>query len=174
MVEYINESFKRFVETCGIEHQISAPYNPEQNDKSERDIQTFNEMIRSMIYGRKCLSSKMPMIKGCQYGCIHSNRSTSKNDKSPFERWTNKKPDLLDQSLWICYMHVPSHQRQKLDHKAKMIFVDYQGKSNNCRLFDPKTRKITVAASVIFNEEEIYYDLQKTEKLKRTYEYLFV
>ncbi|KMQ82032.1 copia-like protein [Lasius niger] len=43
-----------------------------------------------------------------------------------------------------------------------MIFVGYQGISNNCRQFDPKTRKITVAASVRFDGEKIYYTSQKT------------
>lgn len=43
-----------------------------------------------------------------------------------------------------------------------MIFVGYHGNSDNYRLFDPKTRKITVVTSVRFDEEATYYPLPKT------------
>jgi hypothetical protein len=162
--EYINESFRKFVKSRGIEHQTSAPYNPEQNGKSERDIQTINEMIRSMIYGQHL--PKYLWSEAINMAIYILNRSiTSNNNKSPFERWTGKKPDLSKIKIFGCtaYMHIPNQQRRKLDPKAqKMIFVGYQGYSDNCRLFDPKTRKITVAASVKFDEETPYYTSPKT------------
>ncbi|KMQ88074.1 retrovirus-related pol polyprotein from transposon tnt 1-94 [Lasius niger] len=162
--EYINEPFKKFVKARGMEHQTSAPYNPEQNGKSERDIQTINEMIRSMIYGRHL--PKYLWSEAINMAAYILNRSvTSKSNKSLFERWAGQKPDLSWIKVFGCvaYTHVPNQQRRKLDLKAqKMIFVGYQENSNNCRLFDPKTRKITVAASVRFDEEKIYYTSQKT------------
>lgn len=162
--EYINEPFKKFIKARGMEHQTSAPYNPEQNGKSERDIQTINEMIRSMIFGRHL--PKYLWSEAINMAAYILNRSvTSKSNKSPYERWTGKEPDLSCIKIFGCvaYTHVPNQQRRKLDPKAqKMIFVGYQGNSNNCRLFDPKTRKITVAASVKFDEEKIYYTSQKT------------
>jgi len=138
--EYLNESFKRFVKTPGIEHQTSAPYNPEQNGKSERDIQTINGMLRSMIFGKnlpKYLWSEA--LNMTAYILIRS--ATSKNNKSPFERWTGKKPDSKIKIFGcVVYMHIPQQQRRKLDPKAKkMIFVGYQEISDNYRLFDPRT-----------------------------------
>lgn len=162
--EYINESFKKFIKEHGIEHQTTAPYNPEQNGKSERDIQTINEMIRAMIFSRHL--PKYLWSEAINMAAYILNRSTtSKSNKSPFERWNGKKPDLSSIKVFgsVAYAHVPSQQRQKLDPKAqKLIFVGYQGNSDNCRLFDPKTRKITIAASVKFDEETIYYTSPKT------------
>lgn len=43
-----------------------------------------------------------------------------------------------------------------------MIFVGYQGNSNNYRLFNQKTHKITVAASARLIEDEAYYSSQKS------------
>jgi len=152
--EYINESFKRLVRARGIEHQTSAPYNPEQNGKSERDIQTINGMIRSMIFGRHL--PRYLWSEATNMAAYILNRSvTSKSNKSPFERWTGKKPDLSSVRVFGCiaYAHIPDHQRKKLDPRAKrMIFVGYQGNSGNYRVFDPETRKVVVAASVEFDE----------------------
>lgn len=117
-----------------------------------------------MIYGRHL--RKYLWSEAINMAAYILNRSvTSKSNKSPFERWTGQKPDLSWIKVFGCvaYTHVPNQQRRKLDPKAqKMIFVGYQGNFNNCRLFDPKTRKITVAASVRFDEEKIYYTSQKT------------
>ena len=44
--------------------------------------------------------------------------------------------------------------RKKLDATSrKVIFVGYQGDSNNYRLFDTRSRKITHSRNVTFNEE---------------------
>lgn len=89
--EYINEPFNKFTKARGIKHQTSIPYNPEQNGKSERNIQTINEMIRSMIYGRNL--SKYLWSETVNMAAYILNRSaTNKSNKSPFERWFNKKP----------------------------------------------------------------------------------
>jgi len=53
------------------------------------------------------------------------------------------------------YVHIPKEKRKKLDQKSKkMIFVGYEGNSNNYRLCDVNTRKITVSRDVIFKEDE--------------------
>ena len=51
--EYVNEDVLKFLKTRGIEHQTTAPHNPEQNGKAEREIRTLTEMLRAMIFGRK-------------------------------------------------------------------------------------------------------------------------
>lgn len=43
-----------------------------------------------------------------------------------------------------------------------MIFVRYEGCSENYRLFNPKTQKITIAASATIDEKTQYYTFPKT------------
>ena len=75
---------------------------------------------------------------------------------TPYELWNGKKADLSHLKTFGCtaYMHIPKQQRTKLQPKSKKyIFADYDGDSNNYRLFDPETRKIKISRDVIFNED---------------------
>ena len=39
-----------FCEEAGIEHQLTAPYTPQQKGVSERKNQTIMEMVRCMLW----------------------------------------------------------------------------------------------------------------------------
>lgn len=153
--EYVNSEMIKFMSARGIIHETTAPHNPEQNGKAEREIRTLSEMIRAMIFGREL--PKYLWAEAVTSAAEILNKSmTSKNDKSPFQNWTGKEPNINEIRVFgsIAYAHVPDSQRKKLDHKAKkLIYVGRQG--SNYRLFDMHTKKITVAASVKFDENEV-------------------
>lgn len=117
--EYVNELFKKFVKARGIEHQTTAPYSSEQNGKSERDIQTINGMIRSMIYGRHL--PKYLWSEAVQMAAYILNRSvTSKSNKSLLERWTGKKPNLSEIKVFVLLTHtyhISEEENLILKHK---------------------------------------------------------
>ena len=48
--EYTSAKFNQFCEEAGIEHQLTAPYTPEQNGVSERRNKTVMEMARCMLH----------------------------------------------------------------------------------------------------------------------------
>ena len=48
--EYTSTKFNQFCEEAGIEHQLTAPYTPEQNGVSERRNKTVMEMARCMLH----------------------------------------------------------------------------------------------------------------------------
>lgn len=48
--EYISEAFNLFCEKAGIEHQLIAPYTPQQNGVSERRNRYILEMTRCMLH----------------------------------------------------------------------------------------------------------------------------
>lgn len=153
--EYVNSEMIKFMSARGIIHETTAPHNPEQNGKAEREIRTLSEMIRAMIFGRelpKCLWAEAVMSAAE----ILNKSMISKNGKSPFENWTGKEPNINEIRVFgsIAYAHVPNSQRKKLDHKAKkLIYVGRQG--SNYRLFDMHIKKVIVAASVKFDENEV-------------------
>lgn len=48
--EYTYDQFNMFCEEAGIEHQLTAPYTPQQNGVSERKNRTIMEMVRCLLY----------------------------------------------------------------------------------------------------------------------------
>lgn len=88
----VNEDVLKFLKTRGIEHQTTAPHNPKQNGKAEREIRTLTEMMRAMIFGRK-----LPKFLWC-YAVVMAadilNKTMTRSDgMSPYKAWTGEKPD---------------------------------------------------------------------------------
>lgn len=48
--EYVNEFLSRQFKKRGIIHETTAPHNPEQNGKAEREIRTLMESAHSMMF----------------------------------------------------------------------------------------------------------------------------
>jgi transposase InsO family protein len=47
--EYVNESFQAHLRLCGIKHERTTPYTPQQNGLAERANRTLMDMVRSML-----------------------------------------------------------------------------------------------------------------------------
>lgn len=77
-------------------------------------------------------------------------------DLTPYEQWTNKKPNLNHVKVFdsdFPFMNISKQFTTKFDARAKkVILVGYQGDSPNYRLYDPKTKKRSVSRNVIFHE----------------------
>lgn len=151
--EYINHQFDRSFKLAGIEHQLTAPYTPQQNGVAER----FN---RTMIERAKCLlfDAKLPKTfwaEAVNMATYLINRTINTNDQIPEEIWTGRKMNLSHIKLFGAevMVHVPKEKRHKLDPKSeKLIFVGYDAKSKAYRCMNPKTRKLTISRDVIFHE----------------------
>ncbi|XP_055591553.1 uncharacterized protein LOC129743539 [Uranotaenia lowii] len=77
-------------------------------------------------------------------------------DKTPFEMWYGKKPDLSNLRIFGCnaYALVPKEKRQKLDPKTKkLIFAGYA--NNGYRLYNKSSRTVEIHRSVVFDEQEL-------------------
>lgn len=156
--EYCNENFNEYANNKGITLEYSAPYTPQQNGRSERANRTIMESARAMLYAKN-----MPMdlwAEAVNTAVYLINRRV-KNEVSPYETWTGKKPCLSHIRTFgsPAYMHVPKEKRNKLNVKSKkLILVGYDGYSDNYRLYDKQTRKIFISRDVIVQEEMSYDD----------------
>jgi hypothetical protein len=75
---------------------------------------------------------------------------------TPEEVFTGTRPDVSHLRIFgsVCYCHVPSEKRTKLDPTGdKGILVGYSEASKAYRIFVPARRKIMVCRDVQFEEE---------------------
>lgn len=75
--------------------------------------------------------------------------------KTPIEAWSEVKPSARHLKIFdsVCYAHIPSVKRGKLDQKVQLeIFLGYVVMSKGYRVFNLSTQKITVSRNVIVDE----------------------
>jgi hypothetical protein len=153
--EYVNGEFKEYMKKYGIEHECSAPYTPEQNGRAERELRTIVESARSMLYARDVPIYLWAEAINCAVYLLNRTTSSQTPNKSPHEIWTGDKPDLKHVRTFGCtgYVHIPNQLRTKFNKKSKnLILVGYQGNTNNYRMYDLQSKRVTISRNVVFNE----------------------
>ena len=74
---------------------------------------------------------------------------------TPFEAYSGRKPGIAHLKIFgsLCYVHIPSNLRHKLEENShKCIFVGYGTSEKGYRLFDPISRKIILLRDATFDE----------------------
>lgn len=155
--EYTSEKFNLFCEEAGIEHQLTAPYIPQQNGVSERKNRCIIEMTRCLLHEKEL--PKSFWAEAANTLIFLQNRLPTKalKDKTPFEVWFGYKPSLAFLRVFgcICFTHVPQVKRDKLDKKAiPGIFVGYSPVSKAYKVYRPQTGRMIVSRDIQFHEEE--------------------
>ena len=109
-----------FCEEAGIEHQLTAPYTPQQKGVSERKNQTIMEMVRCMLHEKGL--PKEYWAEATNTAVFLLNRLSTKavNGKTPFETWYGYKPSLKNFKVFgcLCFTYVPRIKRDRLDKKV--------------------------------------------------------
>ncbi|GJV39568.1 retrotransposon protein, putative, ty1-copia subclass [Tanacetum coccineum] len=91
--EYISQEFKDYLKAWGIVQQLTPPYTPQHNGVSKRGNRTLLDMVRSMMY-----LTTLP-LSFWDYALESATRilnmvPTKKVDKTPYELWYGKVPNL--------------------------------------------------------------------------------
>jgi hypothetical protein len=123
---------------------------------AERKNKTIVGAARAMIHNQG-----LPLFlwaKASRTAIYIQNRSphTILRKLTPKEVFVGTRPDLSHFRIWgsVCYYHVPSEKRTKLDPTADTrILVGYSEASKSYRIFVPARRKIIVCRDVQFKEE---------------------
>nr|GFC76864.1 retrovirus-related Pol polyprotein from transposon TNT 1-94 [Tanacetum cinerariifolium] len=86
--------------------------------------------------------------------------STKKVDKTPYELWHGKVPNLSYLKVWGCEAHVKRHIAHKLEQRSvKCIFVGYPKETMGYYFYYPPENKVVVERYADFLERE--FILQK-------------
>lgn len=156
-LEYINKDFENYLKQEGIIHQRSNNYTPEQNGLCERANRTVIEKARCLLYDAKL--DKRFWAEAANTAVYLKNRSIASGlQKTPYEMWYGKRPDLSHIRLFGCkaMVHVPKERRLKWDKKSvEHILVGYSENIKGYRLYNPIKKTLVTSRDVIFMEEEL-------------------
>ena len=165
--EYLSKEFDSYLQSKGINHELSAPYSPAQNGVAERFNQTLMESARTMM-----AQAELPE---CYWGEAVATAAYLRNgvptrslkSTTPYEKWFERKPDLSHIKVFgcMCYAYIPEVKKKgKLSNKAeKLRFIGYSLQTKRYRLIDESTSKVLVRRDVICNESDFQYDSSKTK-----------
>jgi hypothetical protein len=154
--EFCSTEMEDYLKRCGIVHQKTNGYTPEQNGVSER----YN---RSIVEKARCLLFDAHLPKSFWAEAVNTtvymkNRSPAAgldSNSTPYEMWTGRKPNVSHLRIFgsPVMVHIPKEKRRKWDKKAgKMYLVGYSDNIKGYRLYDPESRKIIVARDVVVME----------------------
>ncbi|GKC46675.1 retrotransposon protein, putative, ty1-copia subclass [Tanacetum coccineum] len=115
--EYISQEFKDYLKACGILQQLTPPYTPKHNGVFERRNRTLLDMVRSMMN-----LTTLP-LSFWDYAMESATRilnmvPTKKVDKTPYELWYGKVPNLSYLKVWGCEALVKRDTPDKLQQRS--------------------------------------------------------
>lgn len=152
--EFCSRKFDDLFTKSGIQHQLTAPYTPQQNGTAERMNRTLVEKAKCMLYDADLPNTFW--AEAVNMAAYLVNRSAcSAHSKTPDELFFGKKIDVSNIKIFgsPVMVHINKENRRKLDPKAaKMVFVGYDSDTKGFRCVDRQTRKIVISRDVKFFE----------------------
>ncbi|KAJ9537478.1 hypothetical protein OSB04_030211 [Centaurea solstitialis] len=152
--EYLSDEFDNHLMECGIVSQLTPPYTPQMNGVSERGNRTLLDMVRTMM-----CHSTLPMSfwgHALETAAHILNRAPTKSvEKTPYELWKGKKPNMSFLRIWGCEVYVKRPTSEKLKPKSdKCFFVGYPRTTVGYYFYNPEENKVFVARNGKFLEEK--------------------
>ncbi|GJW18460.1 putative RNA-directed DNA polymerase [Tanacetum coccineum] len=153
--EYLSQEFKEYLGKNGIVQHLTSPYTPQQNGVSERRNRTLLDMVRSMFnlttlplsFWDYALESAVRILNMVP---------TKKVDKTPYEIWHGKVPNLSYLKVWGCEAYVKRDSADKLQQRSvKCIFVGYPKETMGYYFYFPPENKVIVARYGDFLERDL-------------------
>lgn len=83
---FISEEFQKLLQTNGITHKITSPYNPSTNGQAERFVQTLKQALKRM----KCDSANINLVL-CNLLLQYRSMPHATTNKSPAELFIGRK-----------------------------------------------------------------------------------
>lgn len=153
--EFFNEAFTNLFNKCGIIHQKTNPYTPEQNGLAERMNRTIVEKAKCMLADAKLAVKFWAEAVNTSVYLINRSISAGLVNKTPEEVWSGNKPNLSNLRIFgsEAMVLVPKQKRTKWNPKSKkLIFVGYSEGSKGFRFIDPTNFKLVESRDVKFIE----------------------
>lgn len=126
--EYVNGVFMEYLKKNGIKHELTVPYNPEQNGAAERVNRTIKEKVRCMLIDSGL--SKSVWAEAANTAVYLINRCPAKaiDFKVPEEMWCERSVSLNHLRIFGSKVlsHTPKQKRKNLsDTGREGVLVGY-------------------------------------------------
>jgi hypothetical protein len=154
--EYVSARFQDFCQTEGIRQELTTPYSPQQNGVAERMSRTIMEMASSMLHHADAPMEFWEYAVHTAVVIRNMLPTTAIPNKTPFEIWNGRKPNLEILRVFGCeaFVWVPNAKRKKLDPKAiPCKFIGYDTHRKAYRFWDGEQKKVIVSRDAKFNED---------------------
>jgi hypothetical protein len=153
--EFRNNVFEDFLVEAGIQHELTAPGNPQQNSIAESCIRECCRTARVMLVEAKLGEEFFG------YALIHAvylrNRMSWVRGKSPFEIFFANQPDLSMIRKFGCKA---VYKKEGILSKAEArgivaVYLGVKNESTKCyKLWNNETKRMVESRSVNFFEED--------------------
>jgi len=153
--EFCNRKFHNFLSNKGIIHQLTTPYNPQQNGRVERLNGTLISSAKALLNESK-LSTEFWEYAVDTANYIHNRiPHAGINYKIPFEILFKTKVDYSHFKVFGCrvFSFLPKPFRSKFDNNALPgIFLGYHPLTNSYKILNISNNKIIYCRSIDFFE----------------------
>ncbi|GJY01737.1 retrotransposon protein, putative, ty1-copia subclass [Tanacetum coccineum] len=153
--KYLSQEFKDYLSENGIVQNLTSPYTPSNKMVYLRRNRTYWLWCRSMFnlttlplsfwdYALESVVRILNMVP------------TKKVDKTPYEIWHGKAPNLSYLKVWGCEAYVKRDSADKLQQRSvKCIFVGYPKETMGYYFYFPPENKVIVARYGDFLERDL-------------------
>ena len=93
--EYVSKEFDAYLAECGIKHQCTVPYTPQQNGVSERKNRSLMEMARCMVKSQALPHAIWLEAVMCATYVLNRCPTKALQSVTPYEAWHGRKLWLL-------------------------------------------------------------------------------
>jgi len=100
--EYTSTKFKQIYEEAGIEHKLTTPYTPQQNEVSERRNKFVMKMAICMLHDKELPKTFWAEVVNTTFFLQNHLPTKALRDKTPFEAWYEYKLSLTFLKVFSC------------------------------------------------------------------------
>ena len=153
---FCSNKFNDFYKDHGIKRLLLVPRSPQQNDMVKRKNRSIHNMARNMLKTKKIPKEFWAEIVDCVVYLSTRCPTKGLNDVTSQKAWNERKLNATYLKVFgiIGYMHVHEQVKTKLDDKNKiMIFVGYDQKSKEYKLYNPNEGNKVINRDVKFDKE---------------------
>ncbi|CAI7838510.1 unnamed protein product [Closterium sp. NIES-53] len=167
--EPIGADFEAVLKKKGIQHQLTVPYNPQQNGVAERFNRTLQEGARTLL-GRAGLPDPFWVTALWQVALVKNRVLATVGDKQwvPYTKWYGSAPAVNILRAYGCMVvfHVPKEKRRKLEASGRWgVHLGLAKDDKGWLIWDLTSQQLTVSRDVKFLES-LYYKEWKQQQQK--------
>jgi hypothetical protein len=155
----------KFLGSEGIVHKKKVPiYEHHQNEAVERVNRKLSEMTRAFLHSKR-LPKYLWSYGFWQAAYVFNWLVHCGKDTTPIERVLGTKPLLEMLRVFGCntYAYDHKHKKRMVPYATKLRHFGVAFGSKGWLLWYPKTRKVTTAISVQFDENKLYVHLAEQD-----------